>query len=175
MNDQFDCQPNLKGKTISIRALKPDDFDGIYACGSDKNIWAEHPNTDRYKKEVFIQWFEAAIKAPSIVIVDSANDKIIGSSRYYTVQSQADDIVIGYTFLACEYWGGQTNKELKQLMLDHAFTYFDTVWFDIAASNIRSQKAILKIGAIFSHKETSDFLGGKEPWLRYKIDKSLWK
>ena len=58
---------------------------------------------------------------------------------------------IGFTFLAQDYWGGSANFEMKRLMLDHAFGSFPEVWLHIAPTNIRSQKATAKLGAVHSH------------------------
>ena len=44
--------------------------------------------------------------------------------------------------------GGQYNREMKSLMLNHAFKFVENVVFLIGEKNIRSQKAIEKIGAI---------------------------
>ncbi len=55
---------------------------------------------------------------------------------------------IGWTFLARKYWGGLYNRELKDLMLAHAFRFVETVVFYVGENNIRSQKATEKIGAI---------------------------
>ena len=174
MTKKFNPQALLTGKNITIRSLQVNDFEDIYSCASDKEIWVDHPDSGRYKKEVFAKWFEGAIKAQSVVVTDNDSGKVIGSSRYYPIDSAPDDISIGFTFLACQYWGGKTNLELKKLMLDHAFCFFDTVWFHIAPSNIRSQKAILKIGAIYSHDEISKISSIKETWLCYRINKDEW-
>ena len=58
---------------------------------------------------------------------------------------------IGWTFLERAYWGGSYNGELKRLMLDHAFLYVDRVVFVVGEHNLRSQKALMRIGATFPH------------------------
>ena len=42
----------------------------------------------------------------------------------------------------------QFNRELKRLMLGHAFTLVDSVWFVVGASNWRSRRAMEKIGGV---------------------------
>ncbi|MDC1375897.1 GNAT family N-acetyltransferase, partial [bacterium] len=56
-------------------------------------------------------------------------------------------IKIGFTFLVPEYWGTNTNLQIKTLMLGFAFNYVKNIYFDIGKKNIRSRKAIEKIGA----------------------------
>ena len=53
-----------------------------------------------------------------------------------------------WTFLARKYWGGRYNAEMKRLLLNHAFTFVQNVVFYVGEKNIRSQKAMEKIGAI---------------------------
>ncbi len=175
MLSSFNFQPILNGVNVSIRALVVSDFDNLYICASDKKIWEGHPAKDRYKKVEFEKWFESAIDSNStVVFLDNITGNIIGSSRFYTVDEAANDISIGYTFLSRSYWGGKTNFELKKLMLDYAFTYFDSVWFHIAPANIRSQKAIEKIGGVFFYEKITSISGSPDNWLFYQIDKNDW-
>ena len=173
--NSFTFQPILEGETISLRPLYEDDFDGLYACASDKKIWEGHPSPERYKLSEFIPYFKASIASQAnVVIIDNQTNKIIGLSRYYKVDKTPDDISIGFTFLAREYWGGVTNYELKTLMVDFALQYFPTVWFHVGMDNIRSQKATLKIGAEFVGEE-SLMIGAKGgQWLCYKIERENW-
>jgi RimJ/RimL family protein N-acetyltransferase len=73
---------------------------------------------------------------------------VIGSSRYAGYDERASEIEIGWTFLARSHWGGACNRELKQLMLRHAFQFVERVLFIVGPGNLRSQKALEKIGAV---------------------------
>jgi len=57
-------------------------------------------------------------------------------------------VEIGWTFLARSYWGGNYNREMKQLMLRHALGFVKRVVFLIGPQNVRSQKAIEKLGGV---------------------------
>jgi len=175
MSDQFSMQPTIRGVNISIRPLDEMDFDDLYSCASDKGIWSGHPSPDRYKLSEFRPYFKSAIDSEaSVAVIENSSDKIIGLSRYYFSDSDKRDISIGFTFLAKEYWGGKTNYELKKIMLEHAFRYFNVVWFHIGPTNVRSQKATLKIGAHFTHEESLKISGKAEVWRCYKIEKQHW-
>jgi RimJ/RimL family protein N-acetyltransferase len=168
-------QPILKGQNFTIRPIIENDFYDLYLCASDKKLWEGHPAKNRYKKVEFVRWFKNAIESQTtVVFIDNKTKKIIGSSRFYTVDSDPNGISIGYTFLARNHWGGKTNFELKKLMLDYTFNYFDSVWFHIAPSNIRSQKAIQKIGAVFCYEKISNIFDEPDHWLYYKIERSEW-
>jgi len=145
----FDLQPHLKGELIELRPLTLEDWDDLFAVASDPLIWEQHPESDRYKEDVFRIFFSEALESGgAFVIIDRENQQIIGSTRFYGYDTEKSEIEIGWTFLARNYWGGRYNRELKQLMLDHAFKFVENVIFYVGENNIRSQKATEKIGAI---------------------------
>jgi RimJ/RimL family protein N-acetyltransferase len=144
----FDLQPHLNGELIELRPLAPEDWDELFAVASDPLIWEQHPESDRYKEGVFKIFFTEAIACRgAFVIIDKKSGQIIGSTRFYGHDPEKSEIEIGWTFLARKYWGGRYNRELKQLMLAHAFRFVERVIFYIGESNIRSQLATEKIGA----------------------------
>ena len=145
----FDLQPNLKGELIELRPLTPEDWEDLFAVASDPLIWEQHPESDRYKEDVFKIFFSDALESGgAFVIIDRKNQQIIGSTRFYGYDPEKSEIEIGWTFLARKYWGGRYNRELKQLMLDHAFKFVENVIFYVGENNVRSQKATEKIGAV---------------------------
>jgi N-acetyltransferase len=146
---EFDLQPNLKGELIELRPLRPEDWDDLFAVASDPLIWEQHPESDRYKEDVFKVFFREALEsAGAFAIIDTTSQQIIGSTRFYGYDPEKSEIEIGWTFLARKYWGGRYNRELKQLMLDHAFKFVESVVLLVGENNIRSQKATEKIGGI---------------------------
>ena len=145
----FDLQPRLVGELIEVRPLAADDWEELFAVASDPLIWEQHPARDRYQEDVFREFFREALETGSaLVVIERETGKIIGSSRYFGVDSEQGSVEIGWTFLARAYWGGKYNAELKQLMLDHAFRFVERVIFVIGVTNYRSQKAVEKIGGV---------------------------
>jgi len=143
-------QPILTGKLIELRPLAPADFDALFQAASDPLIWEQHPENTRYKREIFQTFFDGGIKSGgAFVVVDRKSGKIIGSSRYCNLKPEESEVEVGYTFLERAYWGGEYNREMKQLMLDHAFKFVKRVVFVVGDTNLRSQKALEKIGARF--------------------------
>src|SRR4029434_7858888 len=144
-----DLQPHLKGERLERRPLAPGDWDELFAVASDSLIWEQHTERDRYKEDVFRVFFKDALESGgAFVIIDRQTQQIIGSTRFYGYDPEKSEIEIGWTFLARKYWGGRFNRELKQLMLDHAFKFVENVIFYVGENNIRSQKATEKIGAV---------------------------
>ena len=145
----FDLQPHLKGELIELRPLTPEDWDDLFAVASDPLIWEQHPESDRYKEDVFKLFFREALDCGgAFVIIDTKNQRIIGSTRFHGYDPTKSEIEIGWTFLARSYWGGRYNRELKQLMLAHAFKFVENVVFFVGQNNVRSQKATERIGGI---------------------------
>jgi len=172
--NKFDFTPTLLGKTISLRPLKQEDFEEVYTAASDPLIWEQHPFPLRYQREVFESGFFSGALASdgALVISDKLSGKVIGSSRFYEWNPEKKEVAIGFTFLARSHWGGSTNRELKHLMLEHAFRWADLVWFHIGVNNTRSRKAMEKIGGIYSHEEGKEIHGVVHIHAFYKISGS---
>src|ERR1041384_7060185 len=126
----FELQPILLSEILEVRPLRADDFEMLYEVASDPLIWEQHPDSDRYKLDVFRKFFDEAVRSGgALVVIDRENDRVIGSSRFHGYDFVRSEIEIGWTFLARSHWGGAYNRELKRLMLDHAFKFVDNVIF----------------------------------------------
>jgi len=169
----FDLQPLLRGERLELRPLREDDFDALYAVASDPLIWEQHPVRDRYVREVFTTFFrEAMDSGGALAAVDRADGRIIGSSRFNGFDPERRVVEIGWTFLARSHWGGATNGEMKALMLGHAFRFVDSVLFVIGPDNLRSQRAVEKVGAVRVGRRLDDT--GLDS-LVYRITASAWR
>jgi RimJ/RimL family protein N-acetyltransferase len=155
--EAFELQPHLAGDLIEVRPLRPDDWKSLFAVASDPLIWEQHPASDRYKEEVFREFFrEALASGGALVVIDRNTREIIGSSRYFGLDAGEREIEIGWTFLARSYWGGHYNGELKRLMLEHAFKFVESVIFKIGPTNFRSRRAVEKIGGVLIKEQDSN-------------------
>jgi RimJ/RimL family protein N-acetyltransferase len=152
----FDLQPTLTGELVELRPLRADDFDALYAAASDPRIWEQHPEGDRYTRNVFQRYFDSAMQSGgAFAVIDRRTRRIIGSSRFHAYKEDASEIEIGWTFLERAYWGGSYNGEMKRLLLDHAFRFVDRVVFLVGPQNIRSQRAMEKIGGVRAGMRTN--------------------
>jgi len=163
----IDLQPTLANEEIALCPLKVSDFEELYAVAADPKIWEQHPNKDRWKKEVFRTFFEGAIQSGGAFrIVDKTTGSTIGSTRFYDYDQLGRSIFIGYTFYARVYWGKGFNPAVKALMMDYIFQFVDKVCFHIGSENIRSQIAISRLGAIkVAEQEVAYF--GEAPKLNF--------
>jgi N-acetyltransferase len=176
MLSQFDFQPELSGAQLTLRPLRANDFEPLFAAASDRLIWAQHPDPERYQREVFERnFFRPALPenggTGALVVIDKATNTLVGSSRYYEWDPAHPSVAIGYTFLARSHWGGAFNRELKGLMLRHAFRHASRVWFHVGVDNLRSRRAMEKIGGQLSHVEPRDQSGRQVDNAYYFIDR----
>ena len=145
----FELQPTLRGELVELRPLRVGDFAELYAVASDPLIWEQHPASDRYKEDVFREFFRGALESGGAFIVsDAKTGRCIGSTRFCGYDGGRGEIEIGWTFLARSHWGGVYNGEMKRLMLAHAFKFVESVVFLVGPENFRSRRAVEKIGGV---------------------------
>jgi RimJ/RimL family protein N-acetyltransferase len=168
---QFSIQPVLENETIRLSPLLADDFNDLYSVACDPEIWEQHPEKERWKEDIFSQYFETAIQSKgAFKVIDKTKNIIIGSTRFYNFNPSENSILIGFTFYGKSYWGKGTNQAVKKLMLDYIFEFVETVCFHIGSENIPSQMAIVRLGAKKIREEETE--KGKK--LVYAISKNEW-
>jgi RimJ/RimL family protein N-acetyltransferase len=168
----FDLQPILKGELLKLRPLRAEDFHDLYVVAADPLIWKQHPIKDRYKGEVFKIFFHEALESgAALIAIDLKDGQVIGSSRFHGYDKEKSEIEIGWTFLARSHWGGIYNREMKQLMLRHAFRFVSSVIFLVGPQNVRSQRAMEKIGGVLVGSKPDG--GGRDSFV-YQITASTF-
>lgn len=144
----MNIQTILENDFVQLIPLEESDFEYLYSVASDPEIWEQHPNKDRYKREIFQNFFQGAMESKgAFKILDKNTGEIAGSTRFYDYNPKENSIFIGYTFYATKFWGSKLNPQVKKLMLDYIFQFVDKVNFHVGKDNIRSQKAMEKLGA----------------------------
>ena len=157
--------------------MQADDFDNLYKVASDPLVWAQHPAKDRYQLAVFTPLFKDGLASGgAFVVIDKATGGIIGSTRFNPVKESANAIEIGWSYLACAYWGGVFNKSQKHLLMDYAFQYVDNVLFYINKDNVRSRKAVEKLGGtLITHLDGQLLDARSDVGVIYGIAKKTYK
>lgn len=175
-NESINWQPHsLEDDIVKLVPLTESDFENLFKVAADPLIWAQHPTSDRYKREVFQFFFDGAVSSKTaFLIADKKSGHVIGSTRYYDYRPDNSSIAIGFTFLARQCWGGFYNRSSKKLLLDYAFQFVDKVYFHIGPTNIRSQLATLKIGATKVDEVVLGHSGQKILHYEYLIQKHEW-
>lgn len=148
----------LKGVHVYLEHLHVDHIPVLKELARDERLW-EYTKTllinDTYVEQ-FQHYITTALNKSAIggqqafVIRAAADDAIIGMTRFYFIEPKDKRLAIGYTWYTPAVWGGPHNKECKLLLLQYAFEtlHFNRVEFHVDHQNIRSQKAVEKIGGV---------------------------
>ena len=141
----MDFQPVLESDYVLLRALQNVDLEPLYQVAKDPMIWEQHPCQRNLRPEFEKFFLESIDSQGALTIIDKKSNAIIGSSRYKPILGLSNGVEIGWTFLSRNYWGGKYNKEIKNLMIEHAFKFVENIVFYIDINNIRSQRAVEKL------------------------------
>lgn len=144
----MDRQPTLEGELLLLRPMREDDWDALFGVASDRLIWEVHPAHDRWQEPLFRAYFDDGMEqGGALVVIDRASGAMIGGSRMQGYDpAEGGSVEIGWTFLARSHWGGSYNREMKRLMLAHALGFVERVKFRVGEDNLRSRRAMEKIG-----------------------------
>ena len=167
----FDRQPVLVGELVELRPLRADDLPALSVIASDHLVWEQHPSKERAQPEVFRLWFDETLASGgALAIIDRRDGRVIGTSRFDRHQPSRDEVEIGWTLLARSHWGGAYNGEAKQLMIRHAARHVGNVVFRVHALNLRSQRAVQKLGAARIGSEADERGRGETYVFRLGLD-----
>ncbi|SHM44810.1 GNAT family N-acetyltransferase [Chryseobacterium polytrichastri] len=172
----FSIQPILENQEYQLIPLQQGDFESLYEVASDPKVWEQHPNKDRYQREVFENFFKGAMESQgAFKIIEKSSGAVLGSTRFYNFGEEKNGIFVGYTFYGTKSWGKGINPQIKKLMLDYIFQFVDKVYFHIGKDNLRSQIALERLGGENIAEEKVAYYG--EPTRTnfvYEIKKENW-
>ena len=169
----IDLQPHLHDDVVTLRPLAADDWDALFAVGADPLLWAGYPEKDRWREPQFRRFFDSALASGgALVASDTAGGRVIGTSRYDLSSAEPGEIAIGWTMLARDRWGGPANAAMKRLMIGHALETFERTIFRVAEDNLRSRRAMEKIGGRLTGRSHTSEVGGRPVrHVVYEIDR----
>jgi RimJ/RimL family protein N-acetyltransferase len=173
----FDYQPQLTGELIAMRPTTADDYAPLFTLGSDPGVWELHPQSDRWREAVFRPFFEDGLASGgALTAICRATGEVAGWSRYSSLYASAGEIEIGWTFLGRKYWGGAYNSDMKRIMLAHAFRFVDQVIFRIGEHNLRSRRAVEKLGASLTDRtDTAPAVAGPALHVYYVLPRAVFE
>lgn len=148
----------LKGKHIYLELLQPHHKETLRGLAKDERIWEGNRGfiLNETFGEQFDNYFATAIDKNAMggqqafVMRKTSDDSIIGMTRFLNIDKKEKRLEIGYTWYIPAVWGKVYNKECKLLLLQYTFEVlnFNRAQFNVAGQNIRSQKAVEKIGGV---------------------------
>jgi len=146
----------LKGKHVQLKLLQADDKEALRGLAKDERIWEGNRGfiLNKTFNEQFDKYFATAIDnnamggQQTFVMRKTIDDTIIGMTRFLNIDEKEKRLEIGYTWYIPAVWGKVYNKECKLLLLRYTFEElgFNRAQFNVAGQNIRSQRAVEKIG-----------------------------
>ncbi len=152
-----DQLPALHGVYVYLEPASETHRELLRPLAKDERLW-EFTKTllidDTYDKQ-FDDYYNIALATvnedgQAFVIRRADNDTLLGMTRVHNVVLKDKGAEIGHTWYIPAVWGQVHNKECKLLLLTHLFERlgFARVAFRVAHQNIRSQKAVEKIGGV---------------------------
>lgn len=153
---QLDAAKDLRGAFVYLLPVDESCREVLRGLAKDERIW-EFTKTllinESYDAQ-FDEYFDGAMQLPAsggqAFVIRAVDGQVIGMTRMYFVDAKDKRLEIGHTWYVPGVWGKVYNKECKLLLLQYVFEVlgFNRVEFRVAHQNIRSQKAVEKIGGI---------------------------
>lgn len=146
----------LQGKVVRLEPLSEAHLPDLAKVGLEEKIW----HFMRYGKvESLAQlrvWVKELLEDQAsgtdlpFAVIDLASSCAIGSTRYLNIDQENRSLEVGGTWYGLDYQGTLVNTECKYLLLKHAFEVLGCVrvWLKTDLRNLRSQRAIEKLGAV---------------------------
>lgn len=175
----------LNGQLVALIPLQIKHFEELELQAKENKIWEFIPkdmSTEEKRNQVFSNAIVEKEKGNQFpfVIYHQHDKKIIGSTRLMNIEPEHMKLEIGWTWLHPDYWASAVNLECKLLLLNFCFEELKTIRVQLKTdeNNIRSQKAIRKIGAQFEGVLRNDWIrdnGTIRNSVYFSIISSEWK
>lgn len=176
--------PTLRGSLITLRPLTAADAPALVAAASDGELW-ELPFTVIPSEETVERYLSKALQGQAegtvmpFTVTLTANSEVIGFTRFWKIDRENRKLEIGHTWYALSWQRTAANTESKLLLLRHAFEELKCVrvQFTTDVLNERSQKAILRLGALKEGLIRNERImpnGRKRTSVRYSIIEDEW-
>ncbi|HLI92388.1 MAG TPA: GNAT family protein [Puia sp.] len=147
----------LRGKSVYLEFLKQEHREQLRSLARDERLWEFTKTlliTDSFDHQ-FNKYFDDALAFAArgdqaFAILETGTRRPIGMTRAYDVDFRVKKVTIGHTWYVPEVWGRAHNKECKLLLLRYIFDTlgFERTDFKVAGENLRSQRAVEKIGGV---------------------------
>ncbi len=165
MSNWINYPTTLTGETVDLVSLEEKHFPELIALAKDKRIW-EFYTTDGTDTDNYSNILSAALIEREkgnqfpFAIFHKQDKKLVGSTRFLEIVPQHKKLEIGWTWLHPDYWATEVNLECKLLLLTFCFETLQTLRVQLRTdeNNIRSRKAIAKIGGQFEGIFRNDML-----------------
>jgi N-acetyltransferase len=145
----------LHGTYVRLEPLTRDHVGPLAEVGLDPDLWrwtlAQVRTRDEMAAYVDRALDEQATgRALPYATVERASGRVVGSTRFGSIDAEHRRVEIGWTWIARPWQRTPLNTEAKYLMLRHAFEVLGCVRVELKtdALNERSRNAIRRLGAV---------------------------
>jgi N-acetyltransferase len=180
----FDINIKLEDNHVLLRRYQPTDLDKIAIIADDADIWKLMVTRISNREELKL-WEQTVVQGYltesryTFMIIDKVSGALAGSTSFGNISKPDKRLEIGWTWLSKEYPGSGMNHRCKYLLLRYAFDKLGIERVEIKTDvlNMRSRKALLKIGAteegiLRSHTLMHD--GRRRDTIYYSILRTEW-
>jgi RimJ/RimL family protein N-acetyltransferase len=144
----------LEGRHVRLEPLRKAHLAGLAQVGLDEELWRWIPTQVRTAEEMAV-YIETAIEEQKrgvslpFAILEKATGRVIGSTRYGSIDPQHHRVEIGWTWVGRDWQRTAVNTEAKYLLLRHAFETLGCIRVELKTDSLneKSRAAILRIGA----------------------------
>lgn len=145
--------PLFEGRHVRLEPMEERHREALRPVAQDERLWATTLTSGL--GALFDGWFDAALAERDAgrrlpFVVRRADGAIVGSTSYLDIVPAHRRVEIGATWYHPSSWASAVNPECKLLLLAHAFEVMavNRVALVTDALNLRSQGAIVKLGAV---------------------------
>lgn len=175
----------LENDFVKLEPLTIGNYRHLIPIASQEKL-VQYSPSDIATPESLTNYVETALeqqlegKSLPFLIFDKKNESFAGCTRFMNIDWKNKVLHIGSTWIGREFQGTGLNAHKKVLMLNHAFDTmgFEKVEFRIDERNLRSRKAVEKLGGILEGVLRRDVYllnGFKRNTCCYGILKEEWK
>ena len=145
----------LEGSVTRLEPLTLEHLPGLINVGLDGELWRwtlagnQTPGEMRAYVETALAAAAAGTEMP-FATVERSSGRVIGSTRFLSIEPHHRRLEIGYTWLVPAWQRTAINTEAKLLMLTHAFETWKCIRVELKtdANNEKSRNAIARIGGV---------------------------
>jgi len=146
----------LTGAAVRLVPLERAHAGALYETARAPGVWTYIPVRMESSEDMQLLVDEAMAEAERghalpYTIMDSADSRVLGSTRLFDLSDENRSLELGWTWLTPGVWRTRVNTECKLLLLTHAFETMgaNRVQIKTDSRNERSRRAIERIGAVF--------------------------
>lgn len=144
----------LEGRHVRLEPLSQAHQADLAAVGLAEDLWRWIPTPVRTPEDmsayiaIALEEQARGVALP-FALIEKADGKVIGSTRYANIDRTHHRVEIGWTWVAPAWQRTAVNTEAKYLLLRYAFETLGCIRVELKTDSLneRSRAAILRIGA----------------------------